>query len=193
MRTVLFWSGLFSAAMAIQTLTAPAAYSEPEPRGRQEKGRREKPPEGAPKEHGALGPEFVDRLTEHLKLSEEQQKKVKSIVDQARPEIEKVEAEMKAVGARLKAAMRKTSEAIRETLDLDQKEKFDEMAMHMKQNMQQRRRGGMGGGMRGGGGGERRERTIIEMREGPGGRFEAPEQEQRQGPPHDDDDGDKED
>lgn len=179
MRTILFFAGLFGAVVAIQTLAAPSAYSEPEEKSRPERGRGDKHPGGPPKEHGALGPEFVERLTEHLKLSEEQQKKVKSIVEQARPEMEKMQQEMKAAAAKMKAAMRKTSEAIRETLDLDQKERFDEMSARMRQKMDHRRRGDMG---------ERRERRVIEKREGPGGRFEAPDRGEGAGPPDEDKD-----
>lgn len=163
MKTVFFLSGLLGAAMAIQSLAAPAAYSEPEDRGR-----KEKPAEGAAKRQGLLGPEFIDRLTERLKLSDTQQRKVKGIVEQARPEMEKLEAEMKAAAAKLKAAMQKTREAIRETLDIDQKERFDDMSARMKAHGQHRRRGMPGE--------ERRERVVIEKH-----RDEAPDDDD--GPP----------
>lgn len=115
MKTLLFWSGLFGAAVALQGLAAPAVYSE-----------------AGEKERGMMGMSSLERLTDKLDLSEAQQKKVKSIIAESQPEMEKLHAEMKAVGAKMKAAMRKTREAIRETLDMEQKEKFDAISVKMR-------------------------------------------------------------
>jgi Spy/CpxP family protein refolding chaperone len=114
MRTLLFWSGLFGAAVAIQGLSVPA-YCEMEEKGR-----------------GMMGEHSIERLTEKLDLSEAQQKKVKAILAESKPEMEKLHAEMKAVADKMKAAMRKTREAIRETLDMEQKEKFDALSVKMR-------------------------------------------------------------
>lgn len=106
----------------------------------------EKEAKGPPKP-AILDEKFLDKLTEHVKLTPEQQKKVKDILDKARPDLEKQQAEMKALHEKMAAAfknikgsMMKIKEGIRESLSADQKDDFDEMWARMRQRMH----GGMG-------------------------------------------------
>lgn len=131
MRMMLFCSGLLGAVLAVQSLAAPVPSEEPGER----RGRR-----GERMERDVKGPDgarMLEHMTERLKLSEDQQAKVKTIIEKGKPELEKLQAEMAAMQKKLSEAMSRTREAIRETLTLEQKEKFDEMAVQMK-----RRQGG---------------------------------------------------
>lgn len=112
--------------------------------------------EKAPGKMTLLPEDFLKKLTEHLKLSGDQQKKIKGIIEKSRPEREKIEAEMKVLHEKIKASLLKTKESIRETLDLDQKDKFDQMMQRLRQGMHgQRGPGGSGDWKRGREGRER--------------------------------------
>lgn len=120
-----------------------------------QKGAKEPPP---PEEHEGNGPpagengdsfseKFVDTMKEKLELRDDQAKKVKAIADKSRAERERLGAELKSLVQKRKAAIQRTREDIRAVLDLDQKEKFDEMFLRMKLR-HHRGRGGPGAGGR---------------------------------------------
>ncbi len=146
MRRLFFWSGLLAAFLILRGAVSSSANPEGE----------EASPE--PRRHGFLSEDFLRKLTDKLKLSADQQKKVKSVLDGSKPDMEKLEAEMKALHGRMKALAHKTKEGIRETLDMAQKDKFDEMLVRMKRRM------GGHGTLKGIGGPGRHEKEI-EIRE----------------------------
>ena len=141
------------AALAVSLLAAPAfaqkGHNAPPPPD-EEEGSRE--PGEAP---DSFSEKFVDTLKEKLELRDDQVKKVKSIAEKSRAEREKINADLKSLLQKRKAALQRTREDIRTVLDLDQKERFDEMFARMK--MRHRGEGG-GARMRGGRRGERGER-----------------------------------
>ncbi|MBI5630060.1 MAG: hypothetical protein HY921_04160 [Elusimicrobia bacterium] len=83
--------------------------------------------------HKMFKEEFLKKLTDKLELSEDQQKKIKAVLDKSRPEVEKLHSEMKALGQKMKGMMAETRESIRQSLDPRQKEKFDELMVRMKE------------------------------------------------------------
>jgi len=122
-----------------------------------------------PDRHIPSSEELLERLSDALKLSEDQQHKIKAVLDESRPEMEKLETEMKSLHERMKKAMFRAKESIREMLDMDQKERFDGIAMQImmtrRQHMTTGRRG-MGGPMMGPGMRERGpEGPMLEERE----------------------------
>lgn len=167
---VVFWSGLLAAALIIRGALVSDAHPE---RGEA----AEEPPR-----HAFLSEGFLRTLTDHLKLSVEQQKKVKAALDKSRPDMEKVEADMKAAREKMRALAHKTKETIRETLDMAQKDKFDEMLVRMRHRMRHKMHGGR----------HVHEREIeIRERRGPGEAHEAPEKPD--GPPPADKDEEEDD
>lgn len=176
MRRLFFWSGLLAAALIIRGAVTSNANPE----------REDGPPE--PRKHGFLSEDFLRKLTDKLKLSADQQKKVKSVLDSSKPDMEKLEAEMKALHEKMQALAHKTKEGIRETLDMRQKDKFDEMLVRMK-----RRMGGMhhrtGQALSGPGGHEREINVEIRKVRRVGEGHEGPEKADGP-PPHEKEDDD---
>ena len=112
-----------------------------------------------PGKHKMSAEDILKRLTERLQLREDQQKKIKDILEKSQPEMQKLEAEMKALHERMKKAMFSAKENIRETLDIDQKEQFDDisrsfMMRHERMSMPMGRPGMGGPGVWGHGGHE---------------------------------------
>jgi hypothetical protein len=109
-----------AAAWAQNPDLAPAAAPDKKPTPETEQARRK-----------AEDADMVERLASQLDLREDQQKKVKAIVEKARPDMDKLEAEMKALQERIKKTMFGVKESIRETLDMDQKMKFDQVGLRL--------------------------------------------------------------
>ena len=105
-------------------LSAPV-FAQPQPmkgKPRPEEAQGVKPKRAGP----PPSEEFLERLTKDLELSAEQQAKIKVVLERSRPEMEKLAAEMNALHVRMRKAMFRSKEDIRETLNLEQKQKFDE-------------------------------------------------------------------
>ncbi|MFA6004801.1 MAG: periplasmic heavy metal sensor [Elusimicrobiota bacterium] len=120
--------GICLLALTLGWAGSPASAQGPKPdKSGKESAARPKgpgPDQAAPKD-------ILERLTKALELNAAQQAKVKAILDKAKPELDKIEADMKAVHERMRTAMFQNKESIRETLTMEQKEKFDAVAMRM--------------------------------------------------------------
>ena len=91
------------------------------------------PPKEQPKRGGPmLDEKYADKLDEHLQLKAEQKVKIKAAIEKAKPELDKLHKELEAVHERMRKAMGELNENIRATLDIEQKERFDEMRAHMR-------------------------------------------------------------
>ena len=153
---------LILAALVFQMVLPPPGFCErrPGPAG----GEDGRPEMKGREKHGMLSEEFLGKLNEHLKLSAEQKEQVQEILDKSRPGMEKLKVEMEAVQEKMKAAMRAAQEGIRGALDMDQKEKFDEMMLRMKRRMMGPRQMGGPGAWKGGKGGAAMEEREVEIR-----------------------------
>lgn len=131
MKRALWMAAILGAALALGPAPSVLARGQEHPMPPQEgEGRKKEAPK-----HPMLSEKFIEKLTEHLKLSGEQQAKVKAVLEKSRPEMEKLETEMRALHEKLQSSMRKAKEGIRETLDMDQKDKFDEMMQFFRRRM----------------------------------------------------------
>lgn len=90
-----------------------------------------------------LSEKYLKTLDIHLGLSDQQQKKIEGVLEDAKPGIKKnwkkihdLRKEIRALAEQLQGSMRDTQEKIRAELDGEQKEKFDEMRIQMKRNME---------------------------------------------------------
>jgi len=109
---------------------APAAYA------------AENPP-GGPSDMASE--KYYEMLEKRLKLEGAQGEKIKRIIDNARPSLEKKKEEMehlrkrmRSLGEEMQKEMRASQETIRKELNADQKEQFDEMRVMMRRRMQRR-------------------------------------------------------
>ncbi|MBI4422274.1 MAG: hypothetical protein HY554_01015 [Elusimicrobia bacterium] len=84
------------------------------------------------------GGRFLEILDRRLKLKPEQKAKVKAVVDETQPQMKKAREELKELQERLQKLMRTQHEKIRGLLDDEQKWKYDEIAVRMRQRMQER-------------------------------------------------------
>jgi hypothetical protein len=108
-----------------------------------------------PDKHMGFPEKFLEKLDERLHLTADQKKTIKAALDEAEPAIKKRREEAKEAREKMvmamkgmKSEMRDAKEKIRATLDIDQREEFDEMMARMM--MMRGRKGGMGQGMMGG-------------------------------------------
>jgi len=86
-----------------------------------------------------ISPDYLKRLEKGLKLDEAQRKAVGSILDKARPDLEKQSGEVRAAEKKLRGlqeglekSMRGLHESIREKLTDEQKERFDMMRLRQR-------------------------------------------------------------
>lgn len=119
-------------APAIQAQEPGESVSRPQESEDEEEGPGKEQGKDRAREGGPLSEKFLGKLADRLKLSSEQQKKIREIADKARPDIEKMEADLRELGMKLKKAMRQAQENIREALDLDGREVYDEMVQRFK-------------------------------------------------------------
>lgn len=119
-------------APAIQAQEPGESVSHPQEPDDEEEGPGREQGKDRAREGGPLSGKFLEKLADRLKLSSDQQKKLREIAGKARPEIERMEAELRELGKKLKKAMRQAQENIREALDLEQREVYDEMVQRFK-------------------------------------------------------------
>ena len=98
--------------------------------------------EEEPDPPGLLSEKYTDMLDAHLRLSEKQREKIYSIVKEARPALRKkleqlkgLREQMRSLGGEMRAQMRDASERIRSELNNEQKDRFDELKVQMRQPM----------------------------------------------------------
>ncbi|MFH2202928.1 MAG: hypothetical protein ABIJ96_07425 [Elusimicrobiota bacterium] len=116
--------------------------------------------EGQKKQPEILSEKYLERLDKQLRLEDEQKKKIQAILKEATPglktnwqEAQKLQQRMKDLREKMQKLMRDTQEKIRTQLDAEQKDKYDELRVRMRQRMQGRRgeqAPGQQGGRRGG-------------------------------------------
>lgn len=91
------------------------------------------------------GEHYFERLKNDLKLSSEQQEKIKKIMQEHRPRIREAKRKKQEVESELKKLRQTETESIRMLLDGDQKEAFDEIQVQFRRRMRGAEEGGHGG------------------------------------------------
>jgi septal ring factor EnvC (AmiA/AmiB activator) len=93
-------------------------------------------------EHPMLSEKFFDPLEQQLKLKEGQKKTIQAVIDESRGPLQKksdemrdMQKKMRELEKKLRALTQDMREKIRALLDNEQKERFDEMMMRMRERM----------------------------------------------------------
>ena len=122
-KTVRYGTFFMTAALA---LTGAAVWAQGPAHAERPEPGKQRTPQTEEARRQAADADMVARLAAQLQLREDQQKKVKSAIAKARPELDKLEAEMKTLQERIGKAEFSAKESIRDILDLEQKMKFDQ-------------------------------------------------------------------